>query len=61
MVNFVILLKRGDPRVLLELSLLDFVAILNGILSNQLYFHLVVINYYASTCIVASQINYRII
>ena len=43
MVNFVIRLKRGDPHVLLELSLFDVVAILNSILSNQLYFHLVII------------------
>ena len=43
MVNFVIRLKRGDPRVLLELFLFNFVAILNWILSNQLYFHLVVV------------------
>ena len=31
-----------DPRVFLELSLFDFVAILNRIFSNQLYFHLVI-------------------
>ena len=46
MVNFVIWLKRGDPRVLLyilEISLFDFVAILNWILSNQRYFHSVMI------------------
>ena len=41
--NFVIRLKRGDPRVLFELFLFDFVAILNWLLSNQLYFHLVMI------------------
>ena len=41
--HFVIRLKLGDPWALLELSLFDFLAILNWILSNQLYFHLVMI------------------
>ena len=44
MVNFVIQLIHGDPRVLFELFLFDFVAILNWLLSNQiLYSHLVMI------------------
>ena len=43
MVNFVIRLKRRYLRVLFELSLFDFVTILNWILSNRIYFHLVMI------------------
>ena len=43
MVNFVIRLKHGDPRVLLELSLFDILAILNLILSYQFYINLVMI------------------
>ena len=55
MINFVMWSKCGDPRVLLELSLFDFVAILNWILSSQLYFHLVI--YYALARMVASQLK----
>ena len=61
--SFIIRLKCRDPRILLELFLVDFVAILNGILSNQLYFHLVMITcrYHASTRMVASKLNHQII
>ena len=41
--HFVIQLKCGDPRVLFDIFLFDFVAILNWLMSNQLYFHLVMI------------------
>ena len=42
MVGFIIRLKRGDSRVLFELSLFNFAAIIKLHLSNQLYFHLVI-------------------
>ena len=41
--NFVIWLKCRDPCVLFNLFLFDFVAILNWLLSNRLYIHLVMI------------------
>ena len=36
-------MKREDIRILLELSLFDFVAFSNLFLSNYLYFNLVLI------------------
>ena len=59
-VNFVIRLKCGDPHVLLKLSLLDFVAILNRIFVKPTLFSLGY-DYYASTRMVASQLNHQII
>ena len=59
MVNFVINLKWGDPHILLELFLFDFVAILNWILSNQINFHLFMIIIHSKACIVASQLNHQ--
>ena len=58
--HFVIRLKLGEPQALLKLSLFGFVAILNLILSNQLYFHLVMI-IINQLCMVAPQLNHQII
>ena len=52
MVNLVIRVKRGDPRVLLELSLFDFVI--------QLFFSFGY-DYNASVRIVVSQFNHQIV
>ena len=45
MVNCVIRLKRGDPRILLELHLVDSVAILKPNFVKPTLFHLVMIHY----------------
>ena len=60
MVNFVIRLKHGDPRVLLELTLFDFVAILNWIWQTNFIYSSGYDNY-ASARMVASQLNHHII
>ena len=60
MVNSVIRLKRRDPHVLLEVSLFEFVVILNWNMSNPTLFS-IGYDYYASARMVASQLNHQII
>ena len=61
MINFVLRIKRGDPRVLLELSLFDFCSQffkMNFVKPTLFSFSY---DYYTSARMVASQLNHQII